>query len=78
MARVIPQVGMPARVLHLGSAEETVVEAVLDDGRTLVAGGARRFTLRRLTGRYVLEGEPYFGTRLALAPGPGTMAPAGQ
>jgi hypothetical protein len=58
---------MRARVVILGSAEAVVVEAVRDEGRTVVAGG-RVFTLRELTGRFVLEGAPYYGPRLALDP----------
>ena len=64
-SRILPRVGLPVRVVHLGADEEGVVEAVLDDGRTLVVAG-ERFTLRRLTGRYVRDGEPYFGRRLVL------------
>lgn len=56
---------MAARIVILGSAEEVLVEDVYDDGRTVVAGG-RVFTLRELTGRFVLEGAPYYGPRLVL------------
>lgn len=66
-ARVVPFPGMQVTVMHLGTFETVLVETIADDGRTLVAGG-RRFTLRRLTGHYVLEGEPVYGTRLSLAP----------
>ena len=62
--RPLPVVGMPVRVVHLGAVEHGVVEAVLDEGRTLVVGG-QRFTLRRLNGRFVREGEPSYMTRLA-------------
>ena len=62
--RPLPDVGMPVRVVHLGSVDEAVIEEVHDDGRTLVVGGDR-FTLRRINGRFVREGEPSYGTRLA-------------
>ena len=61
----IPRVGMRAKVVHLGSEEETVVEDVRDDGRTVVAGG-QVFVLNALTGRFVREGDPYYGVRLVL------------
>lgn len=65
--RAQPYVGMEVAVIHLGAVEAAVVEAVADEGRTLrVAGSA--YTLRRLTGHYVREGEPYYGTRLSLTP----------
>jgi hypothetical protein len=57
---------MPVRVMHLGVTEPAVVEEVRDDGRTLVVGGVP-FTLRRLNGWFVRDGEPYYGTRLLLA-----------
>jgi hypothetical protein len=62
----MPRVGMPVRVVHLGHSEDAVIEAIADEGRTLVAGG-RSFTLRRLTGEFVAEGEPYYGVRLVLS-----------
>ena len=63
----MPYVGMPVRVVHLGAVEPAVISDVRDDGRTLVAGG-ERFTLRRVNGRFVREGEPPYGTRLAFGP----------
>jgi hypothetical protein len=57
---------MPVQIVRLGHTEGAVIEEVRDDGRTLVADG-RRFTLRRLTGEYVAEGEPYYGVRLVFA-----------
>jgi hypothetical protein len=54
---------MAVRIAYLGAIEEAVIEEVLDDGRTLVVG-EERFTLRRVNGRFVREGEPPFGTRL--------------
>ena len=64
MARPVPHVGMPVRVVHLGRMETATVEEVRDEGRTVVADG-RAYTLRRLTGRYVADGEPYYGVRLS-------------
>ncbi len=64
MGRQVPYTGMPVTILHLGAREAAVVEAVEDGGRTLVADG-RRYTLRELNARYVLEGEPSYGTRVA-------------
>jgi hypothetical protein len=56
---------MPVRVIHLGVVERAVVGAVSDDGRTLTVDG-RRYTLRRLNGRFVREDQPYYGARLSL------------
>jgi hypothetical protein len=66
-SRPIPYRGMPVLVEHLGGVERDVVGSVEDDGRTLVVGGDR-YTLRRLNGRFVREGEPYYGVRLVLSP----------
>ena len=63
-SRPVPHVGMAVRVMHLGSVEEAVIEEVHDEGRTLVVG-PDRFTLRRVNGRFVRDGEPSYGTRLA-------------
>lgn len=63
--RPLPRVGMPARVMHLGSEEAVVIEEVLEGGRVLVAGGTR-FVLHPMTGRFVREGDPYYGVRLVL------------
>ena len=65
---------MRVRVVYLGSVEEAVIEEVRDEGRTLVVGGDR-FTLRRVNGRFVREGEPSYGPRLAFAPGGSVRAP---
>jgi hypothetical protein len=54
---------MPVRVAHLGRMDASVVEDVRDGGRTLVVDG-RAYTLRRLTGHFVADGEPYYGVRL--------------
>ena len=53
--------------------DETAVERwmllqadeIRDEGRTLVVRG-QTFSLRRLTGHFVLDGEPYYGTRVSL------------
>jgi hypothetical protein len=63
--RVIPVVGMAARIVHLGSEEAVVVEEVRDDGRVVVAAGTT-FVLHPRTGRFVREGDPYYGVRLVL------------
>jgi len=65
--RTVPRVGMAARIVHLGSEEDVVIEEIRDDGRTVVAGG-QTFVLHRLTGRFVREGDPYYGVRLVLLP----------
>ena len=67
MARVVPYVGMPVRVVLLGRNDPATVEEVRDEGRTLVVDG-RAYTLRRLTGHYVADGEPYYGVRLVFGP----------
>jgi hypothetical protein len=56
---------MEVRIVHLGSVETGHITAILDDGRTVVIDD-RTFTLRRLNGHFVLDGEPYYGTRLLL------------
>lgn len=66
--RPIPQVDMPVRVVYLGVVEAGRVTDVADDGRALTVGGDR-YTLRRLNGRFVREGEPYYGVHLSLGPG---------
>ena len=67
MPRLPPRVGMQARIVHLGVEEDVVVEEVRDDGRTVVAAG-QVFVLNPLTGRFVREGDPYYGVRLVLLP----------
>ncbi|HWH94343.1 MAG TPA: hypothetical protein VNT03_10820 [Baekduia sp.] len=64
-SRPVPYVGMRVRVVHLGAMEHATVEEVRDHGRTLVVDG-ETYTLRRLNGRFVHAGEPYYGTRLLL------------
>jgi hypothetical protein len=64
-SRMPPHVGMDVRIVHLGSVEAGRITALRDDGRTIVVGD-RTFTLRRLNGHFVLDGEPYYGTRLVL------------
>ena len=56
---------MPVRIIYLGAVESAVVNAIADGGRTLTVDGTR-FTLRRTNGRFVREGEPYYGVRLSL------------
>jgi hypothetical protein len=63
----MPAVGMPVRIQHFGSSEPAVIEAVLHDGRVIVVSG-RRFRLHPSTAKFVAEGEPYYGTRVQLAP----------
>jgi hypothetical protein len=63
--RVLPVVGMAARVVHLGAEEDAVVEEVREGGRVLRAAG-QTFVLHPMTGRFVREGDPYYGVRLVL------------
>lgn len=65
MGRAVPYVGMAARVVHLGTEEDSVVEEVRDGGRVVVAAG-QTFVLHPMTGRFVREGDPYYGVRLVL------------
>ncbi len=65
--RPMPVVGMRARLVHLGAQEDVVVEGVRDGGRIVVAGGIT-FVLHPTTGRFVREGDPYYGVRLVLQP----------
>ena len=64
--RPLPRVGMPVRVVRLGHEEAGVIEEIRDGGRTLLVDG-RAYTLRRLTGEYVADGEPYYGVRVVLS-----------
>jgi hypothetical protein len=63
--RHAPYVGMPVQVVHLGRTEEGVVDEVREGGRTLVVDGVA-YSLRRLTGEYVADGQPYYGVRVVL------------
>jgi hypothetical protein len=65
---------MPVSVMHLGVTEAAEVDEVLDDGRTLVVG-TETFTLRRINGWFVRDGEPYYGTRLLLGEPPRSEDP---
>jgi hypothetical protein len=56
---------MAARIVHLGSEEPVVVEEVRDGGRVVQAAGVV-FVLHPTTGRFVREGDPYYGVRLVL------------
>jgi hypothetical protein len=67
--RIVPVVGMPVRIVHLGTAEDAEIEDVLDDGRTVVVAG-ERYALHRMTGHWVREGDPYYGRRLSFTPEP--------
>jgi hypothetical protein len=66
-SRPVPRVGMAARVVLLGASEPGEVEEVIDGGRAVVVGG-ETYVLHRLTGRYVLEGRPYWDRRVTLIP----------
>ncbi|MEA2478516.1 MAG: hypothetical protein QOJ07_438 [Thermoleophilaceae bacterium] len=63
-SRIVPRVGMPVLVIHLGVWEEAFVEEVRDGGRAVVVEG-ELYTLRGTNARYVREGEPYYGRRIA-------------
>lgn len=66
--RPLPRVGMQVSIVHLGVTMPAVVEAVLDGGRTVIAGG-ETFELSPLTAHFVRAGDPYYGVRLALSRG---------
>lgn len=57
---------MPVRIIHLGVVEDGVIEEVRDGGREILVNGAL-FTLRELTGQFVLATEPWYGTRVVFA-----------
>jgi hypothetical protein len=61
--RRIPEVGMEVRIVHLGRVDHATIEAVLDDGRTLIVAG-QRFTLRPVNALFVRDGEGAYGTRI--------------
>ncbi|HEX6390384.1 MAG TPA: hypothetical protein VFZ89_13070 [Solirubrobacteraceae bacterium] len=58
---------MQVRVIDLGAEEPGVIEAVDLDRRAVVVAG-ERYVLHPLTARWVREGDPYYGRRLALTP----------
>jgi hypothetical protein len=66
--RQLPAIGMEVRILELGTEEHGVIEEISDDGRVVVVAG-ERYVLHQLTARWVREGDPYYGRRLALTPG---------
>lgn len=73
MTRAMPRIGMRATVEGFVERDDAVVVGVEEGGRRVVVecGGERVvFTLRRLTGRYVRERDPYYGVRLRLVPDP--------
>jgi hypothetical protein len=63
--RLKPEAGNPVLLEHFGHVRHAVIDSVCDDGRTLVIHG-ERYTLRKLTGKFVAEGEHYWGTRARL------------
>jgi hypothetical protein len=65
MMRALPVIGMEVRILELGTEEHAVIEAISDDGLVVVVKG-ERYVLHPLTARWVREGDPYYGRRLAL------------
>ena len=71
MARVLPQIGMEVTVEGFAGRDAGVVVGVEDGARRVIVdceGEQLTVTLRRLTGRYVQEREPYYGVRLKLVP----------
>ena len=74
-SRPVPYIGMPVRVIHLGTVEPGVISDVADHGRTVTVDG-HRYTLRRLNGRFVREGQAYYGIRLSLRPTPTSAPPS--
>jgi hypothetical protein len=56
---------MTVRVMHLGTTEDAVIDAVSNDGRTLLVAG-EQYTLRALNGKFVHANQPYYGTWLSL------------
>lgn len=73
--RLIPTVGMHVRIIELGSEQPGVIESVVEDGRVVVVAG-ERYVLHPLTARWVREGDPYFGRRLALTPEAASAPPS--
>ncbi|QEC50368.1 hypothetical protein FSW04_24140 [Baekduia soli] len=66
--RPIPSPGMPVRIVHLGAVEPAVIDSVGPDSRSVVVAG-RTYTLREVNGRFVREGDPWYGVRLSLLEG---------
>lgn len=67
MDKVVPYVGMPVHVLRRGPDDLRAVEALEDEGRTVVVDG-ERYCLNPLTGKWVRAGDPYWGDRIILDP----------
>lgn len=61
----MPHVGMEIEIVHLGVSQPAVVDAVRDEGRTLIVAG-EAYRLSPLTAHFVREGDPYYGVRLRL------------
>lgn len=71
MGRMLPQVGMEVTVEGFAGRDAAVIVGVEDEARRVIVdcdGEELAFTLRRLTGRYVQERQPYYGPRLRLTP----------
>lgn len=71
MGRMLPQVGMEVTVEGFAGRDAAVIVGVEDEARRVIVdcdGEELVFTLRRLTGRYVQERQPYYGPRLRLSP----------
>ncbi len=67
-SRLMPRVGMRA---YAGDTARPLTVVRVEGVRVVVLdhedGQERAFALHRLTGHWVLEGEPYWGLRLRLA-----------
>lgn len=68
-SRPIPHVGMLVVVANGKEWATVPLEEVHEDGRVVVALG-RRYVLNRLTGEFVGEGQPYWGSRLSFVTTP--------
>ncbi len=65
-SRLQPRVGM---VAYAGDAPEPLIVVAVDGARLVACGpdgGERAFRVHRLTGHWVLDGDPYWGLRLRL------------
>jgi hypothetical protein len=70
-SRPIPFAGQRAEILYLGCRKPATVTRVAGRSVWVQADDAPeglRFDLNPLTAHFVLQGEPYFGTRLRLVP----------
>ncbi len=71
-SRHVPRVGDDAEIVYLAVTEAAVVTATHDASVEVVTDDGERhmFDLNEVTAHFVRRGEPYWGARLRIHPGP--------